>query len=220
VPLRPVSELGLVDITDVPARDGAPNGMRRHSTRACRNPSQPLRSDSVNDDKTETKGERSGTAPALTRRKPDANPRASKRLAGADQPAAAAKRRSTGEATRLERQAGRRLKLANAAPPRNVTSKRGDQNGSGAADRTATTRTPKRSNRSARTPRRVTPVRQTSSASRTKGNAASREAQRTRDTQGSDHTKPASAAKIGISVLIGASLVAGGLLFVRAALQR
>jgi hypothetical protein len=205
VPLRPVSELGLVEITDVPAR---------------------------NDSRT-------------TRTKPDAARRASKRLAGAAQPSAPEKSRGASGAKRSEPSksraastpkpagtpaatAGKASGKSNRASASTTTSaersrsrsKAARDNGPGGATRSATTRTRKRSNGSASEPRRETTVRRrTSAGSRTNGNHASAETQRSRNARGPEQTKPHSAAKIGAYVLMGASLVAGGLVLARAALH-
>jgi hypothetical protein len=262
VPLRPVSELGLVDITDVPARDGNRAASRRHSTRARKRQTQPLPRDSANDHQVHARGDRSKGARASTQRKPAAGRRASKTLAAAPQTSAPAKSRSTGAAERLEpsrtpstpkrastapatpKNSGgrsnrsRSIKVADAqvhskSQPRRTSastatssersrsrSKAATNNGSGDAAPSATRRGPKRSNRPGSAPRRVTTVgQQTSAGLRTKGSDDSRKVQRSRNGR-RDQTKPPLAAKIGISVLMGASLVAGGLLLARAALQR
>src|SRR6185312_12212013 len=81
VPLRPVSELGLVDITDVPARDTR-TATRSRSTRGRSHPPQPLRSNSANDRQVEAEVDRPQGARASTQREPDAGRRASKSRAG------------------------------------------------------------------------------------------------------------------------------------------
>jgi hypothetical protein len=221
VPLRPVSELGLVDITDVPERDRNRAASRRHSTRARTS----LR--------------------ASTKRKPAASRNASKTLAGAPQTSAPAKSRSTGAAKRREPSRSvqsvrtEQIKIADDGQPRLNTkprrksaspatssqrsrsrSKAATSNRSGGATPSATPRTPKRANRSTSGQRGVTTARRrTSGGLRIKGDHASREAQRAGDGRGPDGTKLPFAAKIGISVLMGASAVAGNLL-ARAALER
>ena len=93
MPLRPVSELGLVDITDVPAR-GAGTATRNRSTRALSRPSQPLRTNSANDRQVEAEVDRPREARASTQRKPDAGRRAAKSQGGSR-----AKRGSTAPST-------------------------------------------------------------------------------------------------------------------------
>lgn len=146
MPLRPVSELGLVDITDVPPRAG------------------------------------NGTA---------------------------------------KRQAARPVKRSEPAKGRAAsTPKSGQRGGPGAATR-ATTRTAKRTPGSANRTRSATTVRrQTSAGARAKGTAAAHEKHRSREDLSPQQEKPRSAAKIAISVLTGASLLAGGLVLARAALHR
>jgi hypothetical protein len=290
VPLRPVSELGLVDLTDVPAREGNRTATRSRSTRARRSPSPPLRSNSANDRQAEARADRPEGAPASTRRKPAADRRASKSLAGSAQPSAAAKGCRGGAAKRLEPSQSRAAtarKIGSTAPvkaedsggksnrarsstamklgntserdtrrPKNAESTRSDQirradadahlsreprrvsasttsparsrgrskpardTGSGGATRSATG-TRKQPNDSASTPRRATNVRrQAPAGSRSKGDHAPREVQRSRNGRGPERMKPPFAAKVGISVLMGAGLVAGGLLFARAAHHR
>jgi hypothetical protein len=264
VPLRPVSELGLVDITEVPAR-GTRTATRSHSTPARSHPSQPLRSNSANDPQVEAEGDRPQGRRASTQRKPDAGLQAAKSRA-----ASTSKRGSTPPAT-AEDSGGKsnRARSSNATKPgttserrsarrpRNAPPTRADQTkgadaqarpsskprgpsasttnsersrsrsaaatdtGSGGATRRATTRTPKRPNDSASRTRGATAARrQTTAASRGKRNAASWDGHRSRNGQRPDQTKPSSAAKVGIYALAGASLVAGGLLFARAALRR
>ncbi len=270
MPLRPVSELGLVDITDVPARDGNRTATRRRPAGTRRSPSQPARSDSRDDHQTSTRSDGSERARASRTGKPDAGRRASKNLTRrAPEPASPANSPSGRAAKRLapsQSRAERTPKLARKAPapavdparkssrarsntsasqseaskrqsarghtstpsPRSdqgkrsrITSKPATDTGSGAATRSATARTPKRSNSSTGPPRPATPVRgRTSGGARIKTNPASRETQRSQDPQRVGPTKPLSTAKIGISVLLTASLVTGGLLFARAARQR
>jgi hypothetical protein len=176
--LRPVSELGLVEITDVPARDGDRNGTGRDRSRSAR---------------------------ASTPGKPDAGRRASQRVAGAAQPSTAAKSRSVGTA-------------ATADDPGRARGRLIADDVSGAAPRTASTRTAKRSDRPS-TRGRATPVRQTSAGSRANEDPASRATQRPQDRRELGKTQPRSAAQRRISLLTGAGLVAGGVLVVRA-LQR
>jgi hypothetical protein len=242
VPLRPVSELGLVDITEVPARDGDLTEYRRRSTPAPKRPSQPLRSDPANDHQPEARGARSrGSKPG----KPDAGRRASQRPVGASQHAAPAKSATTSERRRAQKPRNApstrsdQLKFAghearSDSKPRRTSastatsserartrSKAAMDNGSGAVTRSESTRTPKRSSGTASAPRRGSTVRrQTSAGSPVKGNRPSSQAQRSLNAPGPDRAKLPSAAKVGISVLMGAGLVAGGLLFARAALQR
>jgi len=101
VPLRPVSELGLVEITDVPAR-GNRTAIRGQSTRARSRPSKPLRGDSANDRQVEARDDRPQSARASTQRKPDAGRRTSKSLAAGSQPSAPGKSRRSGASKRLE----------------------------------------------------------------------------------------------------------------------
>jgi hypothetical protein len=246
MPLRPVSELGLVDITDVPPRGGNRTATRSRSTHARSRPSQPLRSDSANDRPTETRNRPREAARASTRRKSDAGRRTSKSLAVAPQPSAPGKSGRSGVAKRHEPRQSRATsapKLGSAAPATaensggksnrarssTTSSERSrsrsraarDTGGSGGSTRSATASTQKRSSGSASAPRRVRTVRrQASAGSRTKRNHASREAQRSRDGGAPGQMKPRAAAKVGISVVMGASLVAGGLLLARAALHR
>lgn len=248
MPLRPVSELGLVEITDVPARGGNRTATSRRSTRAHRSQSQSVPRDSASDHQRQGRGNRSKGAHASRQRKPAVRGTASKTLADAPQTSAPAKSRSTGAPKRVAPSQRPRsgpatrtdqTKVADAqarlnSKPRRMSasaetssqrsrsrSKAANGNGSGGAKRRATTRTPKRSTRSANAPHRAKTARQQSPArSRTKGNHASREAQRSRTGRRPNQTKPAVAAKIGISVLMGVSLIAGGLLVARAALQR
>lgn len=234
MPLRPVSELGLVDITDVPARAGNRTEARRHSTHTSRSPKQPVRSDAPNDDQKATRSDRSKRAPAPPQRNTDADAsRASKNLAraperqGARGPRRAPSTRS-GHSKVASTQARPSTKPRRASASTTTssersrsTSKAATDTRSGAAARTATTRTPKRSPGSTRRPQGVTRVRrQTAITPRTKANPASRETQRSRNARTLDQTKLPSAAKIGVSVLMTAGLVAAGLVFARAALQR
>lgn len=225
--LRPVSELGLVEITDVPARDGDRNGTSRESTHARRSPSQPRGNDSPNARKTATKGDRSRSAGASTPSKPDAGRRASQRVAGAAQPSTAAKSRGVGAAKPRERfqsPAADTSKLGNTAVataevPGRARGRLVADGVTGAAPRTASPRTSKRPDRSVSTRGRATAVRQTSAGSRANGNPASRATQRSRDIRGFGQTQPRPATKRSVSLLTGAGLVAGGVLVVRV-LQR
>jgi len=192
VPLRPVSELGLVDITDVPARTN----------------------------RTATRGD-------STRRKPDAGRRAAKSRSGS------ARKPKAAPSTRAERTKDADAQVRPSGKPRRPSasttngersrgrSKAAGGTGSGGTTRSATTRTPKRPNGSASTTRGATTARrQTAAGSRTRVNAASRDTHRARNGPRPNQPKPSSGAKIGIYALAGASLVAGGLLFARAALHR
>lgn len=245
MPLRPVSELGLVEITDVPTRDDKRTATRSHSTRARRSPSQPLRGGPTKGHQPKARSDRSKGAGDSTRRKPDADRRASKRLAGTASPSAPEKgRRATGRkrpapsqsraastpkpASTLAATAENAGGKSNRARSSTTTSsershsraKPARDNGSRGATRSATTRTRKRSNGSPSAPRRETTVRrQTSAGAQTNGRDTSRETKRSRNGRGPEQTKPHSAAKIGAYVLMGASLVAGGLVLARAALH-
>ena len=245
MPLRPVSELGLVEITDVPARDDNRTASPSHSTRARRSPSQPLRGGSAEGHQPKARSDRSERAGDSTRRKLDAPRRASKRLAGTAQGSAPEKsRRATGAkrpdpsqsraastpklastaAATTENAGGKSNRARSSTKTSSERShsrvKPARDNGSRGATRSAATRTRKRSNGSPSAPRRETPVRrQTSAGSQTNGNDASRETKRSRSGRGLEQTKPHSAAKIGAYVLMGATLVAGGLVLARAALH-
>jgi hypothetical protein len=293
VPLRPVSELGLVDITDVPARDGTQTSTRRHSAGSRRTPSRAPRSDSSNQHRGERRGDRPEDGGASTRTRPHAGRRASKNLAGPDQTSARATSPSASPATghrpsrtraastsklagippaptkdadakskrarsRTSRKLGTTSERGTARTPRSTARTRTDQikrangqahlitkprgmnestamsskrsrsrsgtatdNGSGDSTRSATTHAPKRSKSSgSATPRGPTARRRSSAGSGTKGNSASRQTPRSRNGRVRDQTKPSSAVKIGISALMGASLVASGLLLARVALRR
>jgi hypothetical protein len=155
VPLRPVSELGLVDITDVPAR-GTRTATRSHSTRARSHPSQPLRSNSANDRQVEAEVDRPQGTRESTQRKPDAGRRAAK-----SQAASTSKRASTAPAT-AEDPGGKsnRARSSNATKPgatserrsarrpRNAPSKRADQT-KGADAQARASRKPRRTSASA-----------------------------------------------------------------------
>ena len=213
MPLRPVSELGLVDITDVPGRDGTRTASRRRSAPTSRSPSRPPRDNSRDDHQTSTRSDRSEGARAST-------PKLARK---AQAPAVD----STGKSNRARSNTSARpsetSKRRSARGPKSAPSARNEQSKvrSGAATRSATARSPKRSNSSTAAPRRATPVRQrTSGGTRIKSNPASRDTQRSRGAQRAVPMKPLSAAKIGISVLLAATLVTGGLLFARAALHR
>ena len=214
MPLRPVSELGLVDITDVPPRGGKAAAAPRDSTRARQSPSPPRSRDS--------KGPR-----AATRGKPAAGRTTSKTLADALATPTPAKRRSTGAAKRREPSATKSTspRRVSASTPTNSERPRSgaravSDNGSGGATRGTTSRTQKRPTRASSAQRRATAARrQTSAGSRSKRNLALRETQRLRKGLAPRRTKSAAATRISVSVLMGASLVAG-LLFARAALQR
>jgi hypothetical protein len=264
VPLRPVSELGLVEITDVPAR-GNRTESRGRSTRARSHPQQPLRSKSANDRQVQAEVDRPQGGRASTQRKPDAGRQAAKSRAasvpkrGSTAPAtaedpggksnrarsrtaanlgAASERRSArrprnAAATRTDRTKGADDQpRAKSKPPRpsasttNAERSRGRSKaardpGSGGSARSASTRTPKRSNDSpSRTRGATTARRQPSAGSRTMRTAASRDRHRSQNAPRPHRPKPTSGAKIGIYALAGASLVAGGLLFARAALHR
>ena len=220
MPLRPVSELGLVDITDVPARDGKGAATPRHSTRARRNPSRPLSRDSANDHQRQTRGDRSKGARRATHAKPAAGRTGSKTFAGTPRTAAPAPAPAKRPNTNTKPLRANASTATSSERPRS-RAKAATETRSGATPRSATTRsTPKRATRSASAQRRATTVRrQTSAGTRPKRNDASREAQGLRKGRAPRRTKSPSAAKVSISVLMGASLVAG-ILFARAALQR
>jgi hypothetical protein len=242
VPLRPVSELGLVDITEVPARDRT--ATPRVSTRARTSPSQPVRNDppSGNEKKTMTRG-RSESERASRGRKPDPARRASKDLAGPPQADPSAKGRSAAPAKRRDRAESPRASTpksdrkapatagrsggkpkprrtsespAASSPRPRSRSTAATASGSGAKTRSSTNHPAMRPNGSAGPPRTATSDRRpTSAGSRPKTNPPSRQTQRSRNTRGHRKTKPSPAARIGISVLMGASLIGGGLLFAR-----
>ena len=218
MPLRPVSELGLVDITDVPAREGNRTATRSRST------------------------------PASSRMKPDAGRRAAKGQGGAPRPSALGNSGRSGAAKRPEPSQTRgastpkprsrapataknsggksnRAKSSTASTPTSERSGSRSKPARGASSvrgtRSATTGSPKRPNGSAsRTRGAETARRQSSAESRTERNAVLRDRPRSRSGSGHDQTKASSAAKIGVLALGAASLVAGGLLFARAALHR
>jgi hypothetical protein len=220
VPLRPVSELGLVDITDVPARDGSRNksAVRRRASKTLADAPQTS---------ARAKTRSTGAGKRLEGSKPRGTSKLARRAPAIAKDAGGKSNRSRSR-TPMSAQARsnsnpRRMRASTAtASERSLDrSQAATNNGSGGAPRSATTRTPKRSSRSASPPRRVrTAGRQTSAESRGKRNHASREDQRSRKGGRPDHTKPFVAAKIGISLLMGASLVTGGILLARAALQR
>ena len=218
MPLRPVSELGLVDITDVPAREGNRTATPSRST------------------------------PASTRTKPGAGHRAAKSPAGAPKPSAVGNSGRSGAAKRPEPSQSRGASTAKpgSRAPAIAKNSGGNSNrsksstastrssersrsqakpardaGSGRGTRSGTAGSPKRPNGSAsRTRGTTTARRQTSAASRTERNAVSPDKPRSRSGSRHNQTKAPSAAKIGVLALAGASLVAGGVLFVRAALHR
>lgn len=194
MPLRPVSELGLVDITDVPARGQTASG--RASTQRKR-PAEGRASKQV-----------TGT-PELS-------------ATGKSRSAGPAKRdqRSQSPAARTPKVAGKApatsARSAGKAKPRSTR-----ESTATTSPRSAATRTPKPSNGSTAAPRGATPVRRrTSEGVRTTTNPASRAPQRSRNAREPGQTKRSSAAKTRISVLMGAGLIAGGFLVARAALQR
>lgn len=263
MPLRPVSELGLVDITDVPAR-GTRTATRSQSTRARSHPSQPLRSNSANDRQVEAEVDRPPGTRASTQRKPDPGRRAAKSRAAStpkrgsttpatpEDPGGKSNRARSSSATNL----GARSVRRSSRRPRNAPSTGADrtkgadpevrldskpgrsgvsttkadrsrgrpkadrETGSDGTTRSATTRTPKRPNHSPSRAHGATTARRATAGARSKRNAASRDEHRSRNGLRPDQTKPSSAAKVGIYALAGASLVAGGLLFARAALHR
>jgi hypothetical protein len=204
VPLRPVSELGLVDITDVPARDNrtATGGQSR---------SRPSRG------RVASKAKPDSTTPAAAKKSDGASVRRPRNVPstrtdktkGADPPASrGSKPRRTSVSTTS----------SDSSPPR---SKAATETGSGGTSRTAATVTPKRPIGSAGSTHAArTAPRQTSGAPRTDRHAASRDGRRPRNTARPGRTKASSAAKIRIYAFAGASLVAGGVLVARAALRR
>jgi hypothetical protein len=263
VPLRPVSELGLVDITDVPAR-GTRTATRSRSTRARSHPSQPRRSNPANNRQVEAEVERPRGTRASTPRKPDAGRRAAKsraasaskrgvtapataedsggksnrpRSSDAPKPGTTSERRSArrprnAPSTRAEETKGVDAQARPVSKPRRPSARSTNSErsrsrsanardtGSGGTTRSAT-RTPKRPNDFANRTRGATAARgQATAGPRGKRTAASRDGHRSRNGLRHGQTKPSSAAKVGIYALAGASLVAGGLLFARAALHR
>jgi len=134
VPLRPVSELGLVDITDVPER-GTQAATRSHSKRARSHPSQ---SRAASTPKRVSTARNPRKAASSTRARPtkaaDAQPRQNSKP-----------RRPSAGTTNAERPRSR--------------SKAARDTGSGGTTRSATTRTPKRPNGSASRTRGATTAR-------------------------------------------------------------
>lgn len=204
MPLRPVSELGLVDITDLPVRDRSRVANRGRSTGARRS-SQPPRGDSVNDHPRAQRRGRAEGARATTGRKRDAG----------SPPAEV--QRSDGKAKT------RRSNPSTASPSERSRSrpKTARRKASGGGTPNAIAHAPKRSrNAASGAGHATTGRRQASAASRTNTNSASGESQRSRTGRSRGKTKPPSSAKIGMSVVIAASLAAGVVLFARAALRR
>lgn len=230
MPLRPVSELGLVDITDVPARSnrtatrgdstqGKRDAGRRAGTgRAAGTPKRGRTAPATAEGsggKSNRARSRTATNVGNTSERPSARKQRNVPAIGSDQIKVALaqggvsskSRGMSASTTSLERSRGR--------------SKAASDSRSGGANRSATTRTPKRPDGPVdRTRGATTARRQTPAGSRPKRNAAARDGHRSRNGPRPDHTKPSSATKLGIYALAGASLVAGGLLLVRAALHR
>lgn len=213
MPLRPVSELGLVEITDVPARNDRPQGARA-STR--RKPDTGRRAPKSRGGGAEPsapgKSQRSGPAKRL---EPSQSRGASTPKPGSRAPATA--KNSGGKSNRAKSSTASTPSSERSHSP----SKPARDARSGRGTRSATTGTPKRPTGSAsRTRGATTARRQTSAESRTERNAVSRDRPRSRTGSRHDQTKASSAAKIGVLALAGASLVAGGVLCARAALHR
>lgn len=228
MPLRPVSELGLVDITDVPARSNR-TATRGDSTQRKRDAGG----------RAGTRGaagtpKRGSTAPATAGRSGGKSNRARSRTATnvgntSERPSARKQRNVPGSdqikvvlAQEGVSSKSRGMSASTTSSERSRgRSKAASGSRSGGANRSATTRTPKRPNGPVdRTRGATTARRQTSAASRPKRNTAARDGHRSRNGPRPDHAKPSSATKLGIYALAGASLVAGGLLLARAALHR
>jgi hypothetical protein len=146
VPLRPVSELGLVDITDVPARDGNRTATRRDSARTRTSRSQPPRRDSRDDHQTSTRSDRSEDARASRRGKSAGSGRASKNLAREPELTSPAKSPSGRAAKRLapsESRAKRTPRLTRNAPVPAVDSGRAGSNTSASPSEASQRRSPR-----------------------------------------------------------------------------
>lgn len=217
MPLRPVSELGLVEITDVPAREGNRTATRSRSTPAStrRKPGAGRRGRSPDGAPEPSAPGNRGRSGAAKRLEPSQSRGAGTPRPGSRAPATA--RNSGGKSNRAKSSTASTPSSERSHSP----SKPARDARSGRGTRSATTGGPKRPTGSAsRTRGATTARRQTSAESRTERNAVSGDRPRSRSGSRHDQTKTSSAAKIGVLALAGASLVAGGVLCARAALHR
>jgi hypothetical protein len=214
VPLRPVSELGLVDVTDLAARESGEKTTPRPPTRART------------------------SRPRSRRRDPGKDPRGGRTVDQSEHPRAStggggkarASRSKSASSSTPERGSKRSGSTSNSA--RNA--------GSDGAFRSASAGTPKRSKTSRPRSRSSAATTRRSASPRT-GSSSGASARRLRSRQKShsespgdsrgtqnassngqphDETNRALEAKLGISALTGAIGIAGGLLLARTALQR
>jgi hypothetical protein len=214
VPLRPVSELGLVDLTDLASRDAGETATRRPPTRARSTRSQSPRRGPNKDRRREQTVDQSERRPASTTGRGQARARSSKRLGG-----------SASESS------GRPQSRA-AVTPRNVPSTRAPrtngatrQKSSGASTRKRRKRSGSGSRPEGNGPRRsassTAGIRRGVSPDRRRRPGSQRELKRDPfKTQSALANAQPRAPKLGISVVTGAMGLAGGLLLSRAALRR
>jgi hypothetical protein len=233
MPLRPVSELGLVDITDVPTRKAnrtadAAQPSARVKSRSTPAPERRARSESR--PASRPKRASTGPAPAENSSVKSNRVRSSTRTSpGNTSDRGSARKRGNGAPVRSDQDKAADARTRSRNKPASQTtssersrgrSKAARDDGSGGATSTAAARSRKQTDRSASPPRRARTVRQQASAeSRSDGNHGSRENRRPRNRSGRAATQVSPSAKVGVYVLMGASLVAGGLLVARAALH-
>lgn len=247
MPLRPVSELGLVDLTDLASQDRGEAATRRPPTRARNTRSQSARRGPNKDPRGEQTVDQSERGPAPTTGRRQAGGRSSKRLGGSasknsgpPQSRAAATQRDapstrkprTNGATGQKSSSGKRQGTRDGSKRSISKSKHWKDGSSDGIRRTASASTQKRRKHSGsgsrpegdvlrRSASSKAEIRRGVSPGRRKGPGSQREMKRDSfKTQSALANAQPVAAKIGISVAAGAMGIGAGLLVSRAALRR